>query len=326
MTEILWELIPWGYQVLLQIERWRTDLLDAVFPIITDIGGEIGYIIIFSLVYWCVSKSIGKRLSYAYLLTATFNSWLKHIWRIPRPDSPALEPELQKADVTARLQPIRHETSPSFPSGHTQGAVVAWGYMAVRFARRWFWVVAVTMIGLIAFSRMYLGVHFPQDVMAGLVIGLLYVALWLWAEPHLQQWIATLSVRQRVALTGLVPLGVLLIHPVENTATALGALSGLGVGYVLESETLRFTVAGPLWQRVARAIVGLLLLGLAYVGLSTLFGLFDEQMGEIMAIVWRTLRYALLGFMGSWIVPWAQMRVGLLEREETSAIDMSGGQ
>jgi hypothetical protein len=42
MTEILWELIPWGYRVLLQIERLRTGLLDAVFAIITDMGGEIG--------------------------------------------------------------------------------------------------------------------------------------------------------------------------------------------------------------------------------------------------------------------------------------------
>ena len=323
MTEILWELIPWGYQVLLQIERWRTDLLDAVFPIITDIGGEIGYLIILSLVYWCVNKSIGKRLSYAYLFTATLNAWLKAIWRIPRPDSPALEPELQKANLSARLQPIRHETSLSFPSGHTQGAVVAWGYMAVRFARRWFWIVAVAMIGLIAFSRMYLGVHFPQDVIAGLVIGLLYVALWLWAEPRLHRWIATISVRQRYALAALVPLGVLLIHPVKDTATTLGAITGMGVGYVLESETLRFTVAGPFWQRAARAIVGLLLLILAYVGLSALFGLFDEQMGMTMAIIWRTLRYSLIGFVGSWIVPWSQMRVGLFKREKTSEIDTS---
>jgi membrane-associated phospholipid phosphatase len=316
MENALWNLVPWGYQILLQIELLRTGFLDVVFPIITDIGGEIGYLILLSVVYWCISKPIGQGLSYAYLFTATLNTWLKDIWRIPRPDSPALETKLEQADITARLSPIRHETSPSFPSGHTQGAVVAWGYMAARIAKRWFWIVAAIMAGLIAFSRMYLGVHFPQDIIAGFLIGVLYVGAWLWAEPRVRERATTMDRRWRYALAVLIPLGVLLIYPVDGAATPLGAVIGLGIGYVLESETLRFSVAGPLWQRIARAAIGLVIVGSAYVGLSALFGLFDETMGIAMEIVWRTLRYGLVGFVGGWVAPWAQMRTGLLNPQD----------
>ena len=315
MNDLLWSLIAWGYQVLLQIELLRSDLLDVVFPLISDLGSEISYLTILSVVYWCINKYIGQGLSYAFLLAATLNTWLKDLWRIPRPDSPALELDLDEAEIAVRLRPLRHETSPSFPSGHTQGAVVAWGYMAVRFARRWFWIIAAVIAGLIAFSRMYLGVHFPQDVIAGFLIGVLYLGAWLWAEPRLRQRMSAASRLGRYALATLIPVCVLLIHPTDGTATTLGALIGLGVGYVLESETLRFSVSGPLWQRLARALVGLLLVGIAYGGLSALFGLFDERMGVVMEIVWRTLRYGLVGFVGGWGAPWAQMRLGLLNRE-----------
>lgn len=316
MDDILWGLIPWGYQTLLQIELLRTAALDAVFPLITDLGSELSYLTILSIVYWCLDKSIGQGLSYAFLFTATLNTWLKDIWQIPRPNSPALEAKLEQADITLRLRPIRHETSPSFPSGHTQGAVVAWGYMAARFAKRWFWIVAAVIVGLIAFSRMYLGVHFPQDVIGGFIIGVLYVAAWLWAEPRARERASALDRRWRYALVVLIPLGVLLIHPVNGTATTLGAIMGLGVGFVLESETLRFSVVGPLWQRIARAVLGLLIVGIAYVGFSALFGLFDETMGIAMEIIWRTLRYGLIGFVGGWVAPWAQMRTGLLKAHE----------
>ncbi|MGC9399828.1 MAG: phosphatase PAP2 family protein [Anaerolineae bacterium] len=316
MEETLWGLIPWGYQVLLQIELLRTGILDVCFPLITDLGSEIVYLVILSLVYWCVNKEIGKGLNYAFLYTATLNTWLKDLWRLPRPDSPTLETALEQAGITARLTPLRHETSPSFPSGHTQNAVVAWGYLAARFAKRWFWIVAALLVGLIAFSRMYLGVHFPQDIIGGFIIGVLYLAAWLWTEPRLRARAAALKRGRRYALMVLIPLSVLLIHPVDSTATTLGTVIGLGLGFVLESETLHFDVSGSLQQRIVRALVGLFTVGLVYFGLSALFGLFDEQAGTVLELVWRTLRYGLVGFTGGWVAPWAQMRLGVLTTDK----------
>ncbi len=319
MGDFLWSIIPWGYQVLLSVEGMRNGFMDAVFPIITDIGSEVGYLVILSLVYWCVSKPVGQGLAYAYLFSTTLNTWIKDIWRIPRPDDPALEGKLERAGITRRLNPLRHETSPSFLSNHTQGAVVSWGYMAYGFKKAWFWVVAVIMVALLGFSRMYLGVHFPQDVIGGLVVGVVYLLLWLPAEPYVRTRLLELNLGWRYVLAVLAPLTVLMVHPVEGAVTPMGAAIGLGVGFVLEGQTLCFAVEGKWWRRVLRGALGLVVVFAVYFGLSALFGLFDESMGAVMEIVWRIVRYALVGFVGGWVVPWLFTLSRLAERERSTA-------
>ena len=79
-----------------------------------------------------------------------------------------------------------HGHSYSFPSGHTMSATICWSLMVVcaglslgwhgaRRAR--LYVVATAMIFAIGFSRLYLGVHYPSDVLGGLAIGTAWVVL-----------------------------------------------------------------------------------------------------------------------------------------------------
>jgi undecaprenyl-diphosphatase len=76
--------------------------------------------------------------------------------------------------------PAIHAVSSSFPSGHAMSAAIVYttvGYLAARLHKRaWArWLVmtvAFAVIALISFSRLYLGVHYPSDVFAGIVVGL----------------------------------------------------------------------------------------------------------------------------------------------------------
>ena len=216
MGDFLWGIISWGYRVLLDVEGMRNGLMDTVFLIITNIGNSMTYFIILTLLYWCVRKPVGQGFAYAFLLTGILNTWIKDIWCIPRPDDPALMSVLEQAGITLRLNPLMHvhNTSPSFVSGHTQMAVVLWGYMAFHYKKIWFWVMAVVSMSLIGFSRMYVGVHFPQDVIGGLVVGLIYLILWLLAEPYLQVRLISLSLICRYALAVLIPLIILMVHQI----------------------------------------------------------------------------------------------------------------
>ena len=101
MEHWLWRLIPWGYQVLLNLEGMRSGLLNVVFSIITDLGSNLGYLVVLLLIYWCIDKRGGRGLAYGSLLSATLNIWLKHIWDIPRPDDVALDGVLQEAGIVA---------------------------------------------------------------------------------------------------------------------------------------------------------------------------------------------------------------------------------
>ncbi len=213
------------------------------------------------------------------------------------------------------MSPIRHEITPSFLSGHTQGALVVWGYLGYHIRKTWFRLLALVLIVLIGFSRMYLGVHFPQDVIGGMLIGLVYLALWLALEPTVRGWLAKQTLALRYALAVLVPLVIWLLHPGRVTADPMGAALGLGVGYILEGQTVRFSVGGTSGRRVLRAAVGLVIVVAAYTGLSLLFGTFDELMGVKMEAVWRFARYALVGFGGGWFMPWLFVKTGLAEQD-----------
>jgi membrane-associated phospholipid phosphatase len=319
MHDLLWHLIPWGYRWLLFLEGYRTDFLTLAFKLITDIGSEVGYIFIITILTWCFDKSIGQGISYIYMFTATFNTWLKHIWLIPRPGHSGVEPILQRAGIEARVTPLREELSRAFPSGHTQAAVAGWGYMGARFRRLGVWSLAVVMMILIGFSRLYLGVHYPQDVIASTLLGAAMLLLWLPLESRIRPWLAERPPWQRYALAVGVPLSALLVMPISDTASPLGAIIGLGVGFIMERETVNFSVRGPIWQRVLRAVAGLAIVLPAYFGLSVLFGYFDTSMGAVMELFWRMLRYGLTGFVGAWGAPWLFIRLNLAQKETPSS-------
>lgn len=318
MTDWLWELIPWGYRVLLSLEGIRSGALTLFFSAITDLGSNVGYLVILSLVYWCLTKYAGLELAYCTLFSATLNVWLKQIWDIPRPGDAALNGVLEQAGIQRRVTPLKEAALASFPSGHSQGAAVTWGYVAhilnAPGRRHWAWFAAALLAALIAFSRLYLGVHFPQDVIAGLVIGAAFLALWLWIEPHARSRLDSLGVRWKVRLALLVPIVILALKPGEDAAAAMGAAAGMGIGSLFERQTLRFCVSGKAGQRLLRGLLGLALVLAAYAGLSALFSL--VQLEGTLALAWRALRYALIGLAGGWGAPWAFVRTGLASRQE----------
>lgn len=87
---------------------------------------------------------------------------------------------------------FRHPTSPSFPSGHSMLsaviyltlALVAVAPIAGRRVRAWVLGFTLLLVLLIGFSRMYLGVHYLTDVVAGWTLGLAWALAWRWVEDH----------------------------------------------------------------------------------------------------------------------------------------------
>lgn len=105
-------------------------------------------------------------------------------------------------------EPILELTTYSFPSGHAMGATVLYGFIACYFARhaRSWWgrvlpfVVAAAMVATVAFSRMYLGVHYLTDVLAGLVEGCAWLAICITGAATLNR-----RKRARAARSGKTP-------------------------------------------------------------------------------------------------------------------------
>ena len=152
-----------------------------------------------------------------------------------------------------------------FPSGHV-ATTAAWA-LGLAWSRRKSWQVGVaaTWVALMALSRMYLGRHFPADVLGGLVVGVAALALARLELSPAGAGISTLTVGTRTVL------GVSLI-----VAVALAALSGAGLGAhdagrfcglvgatLLLMHTRALDDSVPPATRMARISVALVLLGAA---------------------------------------------------------------
>lgn len=142
--------------------------LTAFLTIITDIGSPLGTGILtvftFGLLVW------RKHYSLAWLVvilvggSAILNEILKLIFRRTRPEL---------------LPGGQHLSSFSFPSGHATGSICFYGFviwLSLHFIKvpwlKWLTIIgAVIMILLVGFSRIYLGVHYPTDVLGGYLSG-----------------------------------------------------------------------------------------------------------------------------------------------------------
>ena len=130
-----------------------------------------------TVVFWRSRHHYSAMLLWAALLGGRIlNSELKAFFDRPRPD-------VARADAELLGVTISFPSSASFPSGHAITSVIIFGtlaYLVVRLEptvrqRRWTLAVAVFAILLVGISRVYLGVHYPSDVLAG------YLAGFLWA-------------------------------------------------------------------------------------------------------------------------------------------------
>jgi hypothetical protein len=282
------------------------------FAAVSFLGREEFYILLLPLVYWCIDRRIGIGLGYLSLLSAWLNNAVKYLFAIPRPADP-------------RLVIDYPEPTPSFPSGHAQNAVTNWGYLALRFRKTAITIGAIVLIVLIGLSRMVLGVHFPQDVVGGWLIGLLLLAVYAWAEPRVTPWLAAQRRVVQLTLALTVPLLLFFVYPADTAGrypaqegvTAAGTLLGFSLGIFMERIWVRFTVAGSLGRRALRLLAGLVVVILFYAGPRLVLPEEITPYGLEAGV--RVLRYALIGWVAAFLCPWLFLRLGLVDREPEAA-------
>ncbi|MEW6573468.1 MAG: phosphatase PAP2 family protein [Bacillota bacterium] len=254
-------------------------------------GEEWFYLLFLPVIFWCFSRDAGLRLGVVFLLNDYLNGILKDILAMPRPADP-------------RIEVLRTENSPGFPSGHAQNAVVLWGYIAAYFRRPVLWVFAVIFPLVIGFSRIYLGVHYPHDVLGGWLVGSAFLALSLVIIKTVERLQFRPSICLLTAL--LVPVLLLLLAFSDDTLRDMAVLMGLGTGAVAEKKWVRFEAKGSLGRQAGRLAAGLVILFALWLGLSLLFPAAPE---------FRFMRYASVGLWVSLGAPWLFVRFGLARRK-----------
>ena len=160
-------------------------MLDVFFIGITMLAEPALWVVVLAWIYWNSDKTAGRFISYAMFTSLCFGNGLKEIFRMPRPIG---EPGIRTiyADTA---------TGYSFPSGHSQMMATVGSAIPLWYRKNSLWYFFIPLMFLVAFSRMYLGVHYPRDVFVGLLLGVgiswLCAKLWDRALGHSGLFAAT---------------------------------------------------------------------------------------------------------------------------------------
>jgi membrane-associated phospholipid phosphatase len=309
---------------LIQGLQTMSPVLDGVMKLFSFLGTIEFYLLLIPFVYWVVNTQIGFRLLMVLISTDFLTLGFKQILRQPRPY------------WIGEVKALAEETSYGIPSSHASDSLAVWGYLAYRLKKNWLYALWVVMVGMICLSRMYLGVHFPTDVLVGWLIGLAVVVIFALGERQAASRLERLSTGGQIAVGFFISLLIilagwiinLLIAPfsdppewaqyalhargISHYFTLAGSLFGAAAGYVLMRSRLNFQAGGTGWQRAARYVLGIIGVLAIYLGLDMLFGALATDESAI-GLVLRYLRYGSVTFWAIFLAPWVFLKLRLAE-------------
>ena len=269
--------------ILLALQDFRNGagaFLAGFFSKMTWLGELNTALIIMALLYWCVSKDFGAYLLMGWSGNRLVNGMLKVTVC-------AYRPWIRDARVVPYGDSITTATGYSFPSGHTMNAATVYGGGAVRKdLPRVLRIVLGLLVLLVAFSRNYLGVHTPQDVLVGAAAGILV----MWLTMKLMEWVKIHPEKDLLVVCIGVGLAIAVAiyaavkpYPVDKDAAgkvlvegakmANDTFKGVGwcaaflTGWILERRFVQFSTDISMVKRFTRLAVGLL----SYYAVSLIF-------------------------------------------------------
>lgn len=244
------------------LEKLRVPVLNELMLLITHLGEETAFLAIAIIIFWCVDKYQGYYMMGVGLFGNMANQFLKILCRIPRPW--VRDPKFHALEAA-----IPEAGGYSFPSGHSQTAVGTFGCIAATQKNRIIRGVCIAFMILVPFSRMYVGVHTPADVLVGSGMALLMVfafkPLMLGKGKKNIPVVFAVLLALSIANVAYVELydfpEDIDLHnyesAIKNAYTFLGCFAGILIVWIADEKKLHFTNDAVWWAQILKAVLGL---------------------------------------------------------------------
>lgn len=236
------------YLLILQKLREATGAVaDGLFLNITAMGEGLITYLVMAFVYWCVDKRAGQLMALNVSFASTFNQFIKNICKIERP-------WVRDERIAPVEAAVPGAGGYSFPSGHTQRGCAVWGALGVSLwknQKRGVGAVCWAVVALLAFSRNYLGVHTPQDVLFALMLGIALILIldrvMVWTDGGPNRDVAVAAIGCLLCFLPMLKVGCL-----SNAGAGMGFL----IGWALERHFVRFETKDPWPDKCVRFALG----------------------------------------------------------------------
>lgn len=232
LRDVLMAGIIQGTPVLLQIQKWRFGVMNELMKGVSLLGEEEFYAVLLTTCTWIFCSQLGRLLAFVMSICFYFTGFLKNSLCLPRPPVPPVAPLSQCSDW-------------GFPSHHSVlNVAVPWFiWLYVRLHCDWtpqsmgvLLVLIATWSFSIMFSRLYLAVHSPADILSGGILGLFILLFWLQIYEYVDR---SLDSGQFLLLTFGAALFGLSIFPdpkphsivISETVDCIGPSFGINLGY-----------------------------------------------------------------------------------------------
>ena len=283
------------------LESIRFPAGDLFFQLSTFLGQDIPVLLIICFLFWCLNKRLAYQAGLSFFAAGLVLQNLKITFRIERPWvlDPSFQPVASAVDAA---------TGYSFPSGHTQTATSLYSTLALNTDKKSKKLLLVFLFLLVGFSRMYLGVHTPKDVITALVLACaVSFAVHKWGTKISD---TILSVVLALASLATVCYTVFLMHEqilpavhAEDCCKAAAAGLGFALGWYIEHKFIRFPETTVPRARALRFLIGVAGTLVLKLGLKFLLGssIPSEMLQYFVLILWMTCIYPLFFQKFRWL-------------------------
>ena len=288
--------------------------LTGPMKVLTFLGSGEFFLMLIPALYWSIDSRIGIRVGMVFLISGAFIEIMKIAFHHPRPYW-----------FSTLVRAYSSEVSFGAPSGHTQLSVGLYGMLAYCLKKWWGWLAAVILVLLIGVSRLYLAVHFPHDVILGLVFGAIVLGLTIVLWDPVVNWLKHMTTTRQILVALAFSLFLIAlnlpgylwlkqqwqlpvewsynaaqVNPADNPINPLslellmtytGIFFGLAAGLAWLQRMGGFSSKGTTWQRLLRYVVGIAGVLIIRYGLKVAFPGGDSWLAYFLHYV----RYAVIG-------------------------------